>query len=390
MTVQSFAYEKKGNSAVIWRCFSHDSKAEVPSEIAGLTVKAIAPYTFSAHMDEQALERGISTGKIQVYRPEVLQISQAAGTAASIGGLVPQSTRTDMGNTGKTGAGMEGLPPALCGERLEEVIFPDGIEHVGRYCFYNCGKLDTLEFNSGLSDWGSGVFTGCHKIRKLRIHVPLDTPSYMKPVLDELREELLVEYYPEKRKEEQQSGAVSDRMPGGTVGLEELEAAQKSSMECAHLVFPEFFEEGIENTPARILEERVHGTGVHFRNCFKGREFDFRQYDSLFSYAIVQESKECVAEMAMGRLLYPYCLSDAARDQYQEYVRTHAVDVAELLLLHRDTDGIRWLLNLAGENTALHDYITERASKLQYSEALSYLMEFRRMSARPVRRRREL
>lgn len=36
----------------------------------------------------------------------------------------------------------------------------------------------------------------------------------------------------------------------------------------ARLVFPEFFEEAVENTPARILETHTHGSGMWYRNCF--------------------------------------------------------------------------------------------------------------------------
>ena len=50
--IQAFAYERKGNSAVIRRCFSRDTKATVPGMIDGLPVTELAPYAFSAHMDQ--------------------------------------------------------------------------------------------------------------------------------------------------------------------------------------------------------------------------------------------------------------------------------------------------------------------------------------------------
>ena len=49
--IQAFAYERKGNSAVIRRCFSRDTKAAVPGMIDGLPVTELAPYAFSAHLD---------------------------------------------------------------------------------------------------------------------------------------------------------------------------------------------------------------------------------------------------------------------------------------------------------------------------------------------------
>jgi hypothetical protein len=163
MMTQSFAYERKENSAVIWRCFSYDRTAEVPEEIEGLKVTAIAPYAFSAHMDEKQLEKGIREGKIHVYIPEALR--------------------------------MEGnLPPALCGSNVTEISFPSGVTQIGRYCFYNCDNLHKLTFSGTLGDWGSGVFTGCHKIRHLSVRISRSGVSYLKSVLDELPEELRVEY----------------------------------------------------------------------------------------------------------------------------------------------------------------------------------------------------
>lgn len=49
---QSFAYEIKKDSAVIRRCFSLDTKAEIPKQLDGYPVTEIAPYAFSAHLDE--------------------------------------------------------------------------------------------------------------------------------------------------------------------------------------------------------------------------------------------------------------------------------------------------------------------------------------------------
>lgn len=60
----------------------------------------------------------------------------------------------------------------------------------------------------------------------------------------------------------------------------------------ARLMFPEFYEEGVENTPARILETHVHGSGILYRNCFQGRKIDFYQYDNAFPHAMAQESGE--------------------------------------------------------------------------------------------------
>ena len=66
--IQAFAYERKGNSAVIRRCFSRDTKAAVPGMIDGLPVTELAPYAFSAHMDQQLLEQELVAGRLQLGR----------------------------------------------------------------------------------------------------------------------------------------------------------------------------------------------------------------------------------------------------------------------------------------------------------------------------------
>lgn len=42
----------------------------------------------------------------------------------------------------------------------------------------------------------------------------------------------------------------------------------------AKLVFPEYFEESVENTPARIIMREMHGCGHMYRYCFDGTRFD--------------------------------------------------------------------------------------------------------------------
>lgn len=355
-TAQAFAYEIKGNSAVIWRCFSRDTKAVIPSVIEGYPVTEIAPYAFSAHMDVRTFEKEVRMGKMRFYVPEFL----------------------------------ESLPEPLCGDALEEIVFPSTVLRIGRYCFYNCANLRSLEFWSTLFDWGSGIFTGSHKINQMCIHVVPDQPSSFKQVLDEIYEELYVSYIIENGKcqeETERANGVtySDMTEAGSVD----EETKQSSGHIASLVFPEFFVEGIENTPARILEERIHGTGMMYRNCFKGKVFDFRQYDTLLPHAIVHEPARAVGKLVMGRLRYPMELSEKAKEQYTTYVKEHSREMAEWILEERDMDALRWLLSMVEKTEPFIAYVTEQAARLQFTEAMSLLMEAQRES-RPKRARRRM
>lgn len=100
----------------------------------------------------------------------------------------------------------------------------------------------------------------------------------------------------------------------------------------ARLIFPEYYEESVENTPARILFIETHGCGHRYRYCFVNRQFQFRGYDELFPHVKVQESEELVTELALGRLLYPMELTPRFEAMYREYVKEHWKAAGRLLI----------------------------------------------------------
>ena len=86
----------------------------------------------------------------------------------------------------------------------------------------------------------------------------------------------------------------------------------------AALVFPEYYEEGVENTPARILENHVHGTGISTE--LRGRRsVDYSAMTRLFPLAKAQEPEEVLLELVLGRLQYPLGLSKERRDEYEDF-----------------------------------------------------------------------
>ncbi len=454
-----FMYEKKGDSAVIRRCFSHEECVVIPEQICGLPVTEVGPYCFSAHMDEKAFRKEFEAGKLQIFQDgtgflpaggqekgkpareaepnkfrgaitglselrqgeeelangeepdksgeEIFgssELRQGEGELAS--GAEPDKSRGMVFGSSelrqreeKTSSEAErdksretifgpltekgiqtpaGLIPSLSGNNLKELVLPGSVRRVGRYCLYNCGALEQLEFDSALSDWGSGVFTGCHHIRKIRLYLGEDGKSSLKQMLDEVPEAVEVEFL--------------SRNPGqaeSTVG----NLTGPSLM--ARLIFPEFYEEGVENTPARILETHVHGSGILYRNCFQSRAFDFQQYDRLLPYAVAREDFETTARLVTGRLWFPYELSEAARLQYEEYVISERAQFAELFVRTHDMRGIRWLTETAAKiYPDLYDLLTELAGRAGFVEAIGFLMENRRMSkknkGRGIRKRLEL
>ena len=154
----------------------------------------------------------------------------------------------------------------MCGEVLEELTLPEHLEKVGAYAFHNCFHLKKLSCCSTVKDWGAGVFTGCTRITELDIRIFPEAKSNFKEILSELRQMLVVDYRDEQGKL------------------------------LAKLIFPEFFEESIENTPARIIMREMHGCGHMYRYCFSGTDFQFWEYDKLLPTAEILESPPLLAQ----------------------------------------------------------------------------------------------
>lgn len=203
--------------------------------------------------------------------------------------------------------------PELCGSRVEEIILPDTIRKVGAYGFYNCSGLKRLSCSSAVEDWGAGVFTGCTGLRCLDIRVAEGRKSCFKDILSELHQTLSVNY----------------RSGSGTL--------------LAKLIFPEFFEESVENTPARIIMREMHGCGHMYRYCFEDTQFQFREYDHLFPNTVIQERPGLAAQMAVYRLYWPWGLTDEFKDQYWEFLKQHPRETASGLTDRRETAILKWL-----------------------------------------------
>ncbi len=245
------------------------------------------------------------------------------------------------------------LPP-LTGHRLAELRLPSSLRKIGAYAFYNCEKLKKLELYSQTLDWGHGVFTGCSGLSCVKIHVDETQKSCMKEVLSELRQTLRVEYL---------------------------------SRERASLIFPEFFEDMVENTPARIVVTETHGCGKQYRNAFVNTQFQFREYDRLFPHVQVQEPEALVIELALGRVMHPCQLSQEARTSYLEYLTDHREQAACCAVRQADLTMLSWLTgNLTYGPGELKAAIQE-AGTCGNMEAVSFLMEQSRGQESGRRRR---
>ena len=204
----------------------------------------------------------------------------------------------------------------LAGEEVQEIVFPDTLKEIGRYIFYGCKKLERLEFSDTLMQVGTGAFTGCSGLKELVIHQKKGIKSCAKEILGELWQKIDVDFL-----------------------YENGEAGGKR----AHMVFPEHYDEAVENTPARILFTEYHGSGTNYRQCFYNKELDFAEYDSLFDMAVVMDKLEVLVDMSFGRLRYPWQLSEKAKKQYEDYIRGNLKDIGEYLVESGNLNGLELL-----------------------------------------------
>lgn len=314
-----FAYEIKNGCAVVRRCYDFGNEAEIPSEIDGHPVTELGAYAFSAHMDREQFWHELGNRTVKIWNPETGEQEVSEPDAETV--------------------------PGLQGMQVETVRLPEGLRKIGAYAFYNCNALSELHFHSSLKDLGAGLFTGCHHLRRLNVTLDETETSCLKEILIEVPEKIAVTVEGQLR---------------------------------AKLLFPEFFEESVENTPARILMTHMHGSGMNFRNSFYMKKLDFRAYDACYYMAKAEEDFDTVLEMTLNRLQYPVGLSEDRREDYESWLNGHLVQAFEKAVEHRDLDMLMWLTEHGKPDDGLLSQTAIAASD-GFPEGVAYLQD--RLSA---------
>ena len=319
-------YREKAGGIEILRCFGMGGRVEIPGMIEDKLVISAAPYAFSSHMEE----------KEELKNACLWEVSDGLGFGRE--------------------------EHVLAGNDVEEIVFPDTLKEIGRYIFYGCGNLRKLEFSDSLMQIGCGAFTGCHALEKLIVHMRQGKKSGVKEMLGEMWQRIDVNFLYEYEKD----------------GIEKSDIMHRRENKSeARLVFPEHYDEAVENTPARILYTEYHGSGSNYRQCFYDRELNYQEYDRLFEMAVAIDKLEVLVDMSFGRLEFPYGLTGNARENYREYIRKNLEDIAEYLVKQEDMHRLEMissqkLWTLEGIDSAL-----DCASKRKETEVSAFLMNER-------------
>lgn len=285
---------------------------------------------------------------------------------------------------------------------VQELHLPSRLEKIGAYAFYQCEKLQKIFCYSRALDLGTGLFAGAGKVELLDITQFAGEKSCLKEMLSELRQTLRVRIHeiPENADAETTEAA-------GVSGKTAASGSRDgTAVREARLVFPEYYEESVENTPARILFIETHGCGHRYRYCFVKTQFQYRDYDELFPHIQVQEPEELVTELVLGRLMYPCELTGRAEEMYRKYAAEHWQMAGKLLIgMHRlrpeqatnlEAGRLPWLVEevlmkyngdtgvSAGLAEQIRVYI-DLAQREGDTESVSWLMDLRQKMCRDMK-----
>ncbi len=285
-------YRETEDGVEIVRCFGMDGRIELPGMLGGRPVTRAAAYAFSdrkGHEDQDVLVCETEEGR-----------------------LFRQQERL------------------LAGDAVESVHFPDTMRELGKYIFYGCRNLKKLCFSDCLTEIGSGAYTGCRSLKRLEVRFLNSRRSCVPDILGDLWQRMDAAFYEPCGRRDNSRGV-------GRGGSREDDVFEKT----AELVFPEHYEEAVENTPARLLFTQHHGSGNNYRQCFYNKEVDYRKYDALFIVARAQDKVSVLADLIFGRLMYPAELVRTAEEDYEDYVRGHGPKIAVYLTDAGRLDALR-------------------------------------------------
>ena len=283
-----------------------------------------------------------------IYLPELIEgipVTAIGAYGFSDGGEAPE----DLVWRPEESSGRSGEREKLQTESVQELYLPDGVREIGRYAFYRCRNLEKLSLSDSLLEIGGGALTGCRPGR-IEIHLRRGEQSALRSILDEVRFAVRATLF-------------YHRADG--------------RVETAKVLFPEHYEEAVENTPARLLYTSHHGAGGYYRQCFYDRKLDFQKYDALLPRAVAEETPEIVTELAVKRLQFPVGLSGRAREQYQDFLREHGAQAAAFLVAREEEEGLRLLLDAGLLGEAAFEAGIETALSLGKTALVSLLMEER-------------
>ncbi|OCN02230.1 hypothetical protein A7X67_15740 [Clostridium sp. W14A] len=238
-----------------------------------------------------------------------------------------------------------GRERCLGGESLRELLLPPGIRSIGEYAFYNCVGLSRVGLCAGPALVGNGAFMNCRGLKEILVAGPSTAPTCLPGLLEDIQQEVR---------------AVFRSKEGDSVWI-----------------FPEYYEESVENGPARIFEHFIHGAGFRYRQCFREDILDAESYDAQFPIARSETDPETLLRIALERLRRPVRLTAAAKGRYLAFLKEKAEDAASLLIRDDDPEGLSFLAERGAFTAESIGRAAEEAARLERARCLSVLLQER-------------
>ena len=239
---------------------------------------------------------------------------------------------------------------------ITALTLPRGLQSVGDYAFMNLRRMETLRFFDGVRTFGSASFMNCRLFSRVEL----------------------------TRISHEQGPALAAILP------QELDVTiHNVDGSTLRLIFPEYFENYTENSPAHHFELKIVGGGYAYHGVFRTKQLAVSDYDALWrGYLAGEHEEESALRLAFFRLRWPVELSDRAREQYASWLRLHLREALRFALHERDARGLRLLLELGVPDADVLEFALADARALRFTEATALLLEQRRGQAGAGRRKK--
>ncbi len=220
---------------------------------------------------------------------------------------------------------------------IESITLTDAVRKVRPYAFHNCHHLHYLSLTDNVVDYYDGAIRQCQELQEIEI------TFYQKGSFRLLKEIVgdsdamvpVLIHFPvdaEHLRADEVLSELPDRAIKRVMETCEDGSTREQVIVTAALTFPSYADNYEEDTFSRALHEHIEGSGYATRQLVTRTEIDFSGYDSQFQRFTYDEPASA-ANAAFGRLMYPYRLSQEARQQYEEYLREQSPDILPRLIM---------------------------------------------------------
>ncbi len=246
----------------------------------------------------------------------------------------------------------------IYGQRLQEITLPSGLEVIDGYAFYNCKELKKINLSGGRIRIENGAFMNCEKLVSIHVKAKPDDITGVRGILTELTSELCITF--------------NDKEEKGV------------------FIFPEYYEESVENISARVFQYQLHGAGYRYRQCFDQGRLNITEYDMVFQLEEIQTIHETALNIAFLRLKYPYKLQESMKELYLGYISKHIEKAIKLMIQQDNTNGLILLTGLGIMSEKIYTEALEEAVRTGHKECAGILLKERLLHYPPREKKFEL